>query len=772
MDGTLTATGAGRRHAHLWTFSTTGSPIESSPLVVGDELYFGAWNGRSTPSTSAPASRAGPSRPPGDDQGQRRPGRRPRGGGRLRRAGARPGRPAPAPSGWTYRGGVRFYGGPGVSGDTIVIGDVGGAVIALDARDGCGAVAPLHRRRVRLLQPGDRRRHRLHRLLRRPLPGPRPRRRRRCAGPSTWAGAISGSATVVDGVVYTAAPLRPGPGPRAPTGSTRHRRGALREIDDGPLLARGRRRAHPLPRGHPDPPCLSRARAVGASGSGLGRAGAGPVAAGVLGVGLVAGLVRLRQRRGHDRGLRAGRGARAGARRRRPGRSTATTRAAPAPTRRSTCRRPSGGAGPTTPARCSSSRRCSADGRAVVGTNAGLGARRSTSRPGASCGAPICAGGSRRPRRWPATWPCSRPRGAAWWPSTRPPGAQVWRRSLGSASSSRRPSWSAARPTWATLSGRVVRLDVRTGGVRWTAQAAGDVKASLALTGPNVVVVGDYAGHVTAFRRSRRPGGLAHDEPGRAPAGPGRFYAGPAVAYGRVYVGNVNGRVRGPRRGHRRGRLGARARRLRLLERGRGRPDRSTWAATTTTCTRSTPSPAACGGAFDAGERISGSPSVIGDLVYVSTLARDPPTGRTFALDARTGRRVLDLPRRALQPGGGDRRAARADRRAHALRPDAPADDRRPRLARAAAIVALFGLVSRLLGFVREVVLRGARTAPRRQADAFVNSPADRQHGRRDAALHAGDPGHPGLPARARGRRRGQRVAAHLRPWPSGSASC
>ena len=35
----------------------------------------------------------------------------------------------------------------------------------------------------------------------------------------------------------------------------------------------------------------------------------------------------------------------------------------------------------------------------------------------------------------------------------------------------------------------------------------------------------------------------------------------------------------------------------------------------------------------DAGERISGSPSVIGGLVYVSTLARDPADGRTFALD-------------------------------------------------------------------------------------------------------------------------------------------
>ena len=77
---------------------------------------------------------------------------------------------------WTYTGGARFYGGPAVSGDTIVIGDVGGAVIALGARAVAsgGATRPAG---LRLLDRRDRRRGRLHRLLRRQLPGPRPRRR-------------------------------------------------------------------------------------------------------------------------------------------------------------------------------------------------------------------------------------------------------------------------------------------------------------------------------------------------------------------------------------------------------------------------------------------------------------------------------------------------------------------------------------------------------------------------------------------------------------------
>ena len=56
---------------------------------------------------------------------------------------------------------------------------------------------------------------------------------------------------------------------------------------------------------------------------------------------------------------------------------------------------------------------------------------------------------------------------------------------------------------------------------------------------------------------------------------------------------------------------------------------------------------------FDAGERISGSASVIGDVVYTSTLARVPSRGRTFGLDARTGRRLLTFPDGRYSPAVG-----------------------------------------------------------------------------------------------------------------------
>jgi outer membrane protein assembly factor BamB len=133
------------------------------------------------------------------------------------------------------------------------------------------------------------------------------------------------------------------------------------------------------------------------------------------------------------------------------------------------------------------------------------------------------------------------------------------------------------------------------------------------------------------------------ESPGGALRGAGRFYAGPAVAYGRVYIGNVNGRVI-------------------ALDRDTGRV---AWVRVVDDFVYS--SAAVADGlvyvgsydqrlyALDAvtgevrwsrdfGERISGSPSVIGDVVYASTIARVPSEGRTLGLDARTGRVVLRFP--------------------------------------------------------------------------------------------------------------------------------
>jgi outer membrane protein assembly factor BamB len=126
------------------------------------------------------------------------------------------------------------------------------------------------------------------------------------------------------------------------------------------------------------------------------------------------------------------------------------------------------------------------------------------------------------------------------------------------------------------------------------------------------------------------------------------------VAFGRVYIGNVNGRVlaldadtgeiawvrvvddfvySSPAVAFRTVYVGSYDRTLYALDAVTGRPR---WT-------------------FDAGERISGTPTVIGDLVWFSTLAREPRDGRTFALDARTGERVLTFPDGRYTPAVGVR---------------------------------------------------------------------------------------------------------------------
>jgi outer membrane protein assembly factor BamB len=220
-------------------------------------------------------------------------------------------------------------------------------------------------------------------------------------------------------------------------------------------------------------------------------------------------------------------------------------------------------------------------------------------------------------------------------------GEELWRRKVGSAIESS-PLVVGSSFYIGTLSKRVMKLSTRTGGVRWSVPAPGGIKASLALSGRNVIV-GDYSGHVAAFRRSDGREVWRRTSPGERLRGAGRFYAGPAVAYGRVFIGNVNGRVlaldadtgavawvrvlddfvySSAAVADRTVFLGSYDHRFYALDAVTGKVR---WSV-------------------DAGERISGSPSVVGGLVWFSTLARRPADGRTLALDVRTGARRFGFP--------------------------------------------------------------------------------------------------------------------------------
>ncbi|MEZ5079174.1 MAG: PQQ-binding-like beta-propeller repeat protein [Thermoleophilia bacterium] len=219
-------------------------------------------------------------------------------------------------------------------------------------------------------------------------------------------------------------------------------------------------------------------------------------------------------------------------------------------------------------------------------------------------------------------------------------GRTLWRMSFGSPIESS-PLVLGDQVYVGTLDGRVLRISLRTRRVVWTARATGAVKGSLARSGRNVVV-GDYGGRVTAYRQDTGRVVWRTTSPGQRLRGAGRFYAGPTIAYGRVFIGNVNGRMLAlsAARGsvawvrvvddfiyssaavaHRTVFVGSYDHHLYALDAVTGRVK---WR-------------------HDGGERISGSPTVVGDIVWYSTIAPRAEDGRTFGLDLRTGRVVVRI---------------------------------------------------------------------------------------------------------------------------------
>jgi outer membrane protein assembly factor BamB len=186
--------------------------------------------------------------------------------------------------------------------------------------------------------------------------------------------------------------------------------------------------------------------------------------------------------------------------------------------------------------------------------------------------------------------------------------------------------------------GNVYALDKRSGRTIWTAPTGGAVKGGIALSG-NRVYAGSYDGHLYAFdattgRRLWRASGDARL------LGHGQFYSTPAAAYGRVYIGSTDGKVYS---------YGATS-------------GKRIWSRSTGGYVYGSPAiwnrfvfagsyghtfyafDAATGDTrwtFQANGPISGSATVIDGVVYFATLT---DRGRTYALDARTGRQLWTFP--------------------------------------------------------------------------------------------------------------------------------
>jgi outer membrane protein assembly factor BamB len=231
-------------------------------------------------------------------------------------------------------------------------------------------------------------------------------------------------------------------------------------------------------------------------------------------------------------------------------------------------------------------------------------------------------------------------------------GHVVWRKHLASASESS-PLVSGGRVFLGSQDGTVYALNAATGAIRWRWRAGGAVKAGVAMS-QGRLFVGDYGGDMTALRAGN--GGVIWraGTAGRSFSRAGNFYATPAVAFGRVYAGNTDGFVYS---------FAARSGQL-------------AWRESTGGYVYAAPAAAALSGmrpaiftgsysghfyAFDARSgkvlwkhtangTISGAPSLIGRIVYFSTLSKRSTTG----LDARTGHVVWSFHRGAFNPAISD----------------------------------------------------------------------------------------------------------------------
>jgi outer membrane protein assembly factor BamB len=90
--------------------------------------------------------------------------------------------------------------------------------------------------------------------------------------------------------------------------------------------------------------------------------------------------------------------------------------------------------------------------------------------------------------------------------------------------------------------GELYDVNAKNGGVKWTATLAGAVKAAPAYD-HGILFVGDYGGEMSAVNSHTGKIKWQAGSQGLSFSRTGQFYSTPAVAFGRVYVGNNDGRV-------------------------------------------------------------------------------------------------------------------------------------------------------------------------------------------------------------------------------------
>jgi len=235
-------------------------------------------------------------------------------------------------------------------------------------------------------------------------------------------------------------------------------------------------------------------------------------------------------------------------------------------------------------------------------------------------------------------------------------GRVVWSRPITAGSESPPLLWDGT-VYFGDQSGTVYALQARDGHLDWTFHAQGAVKGGPSLS-DGVLYFGDYAGRVYAINATTGQEVWSVATNGaQFGFGSGQFYSTPAVAFGRVYLGNTDGRVYS---------FAARTGQL-------------AWATATGAYVYASPAvqntpglgPTVYIGSYDgnfyalnarsgairwthdAGGKISGSATIVGDVVYYSDLG----TRTSAGLDVRSGRQVFSFPDGLFNPVVADDRA-------------------------------------------------------------------------------------------------------------------
>jgi outer membrane protein assembly factor BamB len=239
-------------------------------------------------------------------------------------------------------------------------------------------------------------------------------------------------------------------------------------------------------------------------------------------------------------------------------------------------------------------------------------------------------------------------------------GRIVWSRPLPAGSESS-PIVHGQTVYFGDQSGTLYARNVATGHLYWTYQASGAIKGGPALVN-GVLYFGDYAGRAYAVNAVNGHQVWAVGTNGaHFGFGSGQFYSSPAVAFGRVYMGNTDGRVYS---------FGARTGAL-------------AWATATGAYVYASPAiadpkglgPTVYVGSYDgnlyafnaqsgavrwrhpAGGKISGSATVLGNVVYYSDLL----TKSTAGVNAVTGQQVFSFGDGAFNPVIADNQAIYLD---------------------------------------------------------------------------------------------------------------